>query len=536
MKRLLILFWMVALTLSVLSCGKEQAQNNDTPPVDDNRPIPATLDLHIGETFKIVPKVDAGRPYHMGINDEDNDIATMDQDGLVTAKSNGNATIFLVMTDTYESWECIVRVTTPVSGISLDITSNENLIMGQSFTLEATVTPGTASNKNIVWTSSAPESVSISASGVTCTVNALQGTRTATITAKTEDGEFTAKCTVSVATANTLYGASTETSNCYVIYQGGHYVLDLVMGNSTQSVGKVKKAVILWETCGTDETITEGMLVSDCFYSECLDKIVFTIPNPIKNGNALIAAKDQFNNTLWSWHLWLCNGYIPDRNTQTYSNGTVMMDRNLGATNSTSTKGEDHGMLYQWGRKDPFPGFSSGTTRAFVTYPASQTSATGSRNLGYSIANPKAFISSSNTSTAYDWLDTKDKTLWRSSKSKYDPCPPGWRVPDGGPTNTSGVWRQSSGAADFYVYCDTGADLSESFGGSSSPSIWYPLTGAYGNTYGAESNAYYWSCTTDGDDSYCLKIERNISGKGTNIHTDAKMHRAYGLSVRCCKK
>ena len=537
MKRLVLVFWVAALAMS-LSCNKEQAQN-DTPAAEEGL-IPATLDLHVGDTYTFTPELDPARPWYWGSSNPD--VAEIDQEGVLTTKSNGSTTVSLTATDTYESWECVVHVTTPVTGIELDITSKD-LIMGQSFTLTATVKPATASNKNIIWTSSSPENVSISANKSVCTVNAMQGITKATITAKTEDGEYSAKCTVSVQGAQALYGASTEKSNCYVIYQPGIYVLDLFQGNSSTAVTGVKKADVLWETFGTDESITAGALVTDYFYSECLNKIVFKVPgsntnpNIVKSGNALIAAKSASGVTLWSWHLWICNGYIPDRNTQPYKNGVVMMDRNLGATGKTGTKGEDRGLLYQWGRKDPFPGFSTGINLAVVTYPAGPMRTAANRTLEYSIAWPKEFICGT-SGNEYDWLNESNRTLWTSTKSKYDPCPPGWRVPNGGPTNTSGVWRQSSGASEFYVYCDTNADLSEKFGPSSS-TIYYPLSGSYDNSYDTMTPGYYWSCTPadSGRNSYCLKVDRNVSDNHwNNIHTDATVPRSYGCAVRCCKK
>ena len=61
MKRLILLFWVAALAMA-LSCNKEQAQNNDTPADEGERSIPATLDLHAGDTYPFVPKVEAGIP------------------------------------------------------------------------------------------------------------------------------------------------------------------------------------------------------------------------------------------------------------------------------------------------------------------------------------------------------------------------------------------------------------------------------------------------------------------------------------------
>ena len=76
--------------------------------------------------------------------------------------------------------------------------------------------------------------------------------------------------------------------------------------------------------------------------------------NAKKNGNAVVAVKKD-GKILWSWHIWACEGYNPDATAQKYNNNAgVVMDRNLGATSATPGKPQTIGLLYQWGRKDPF--------------------------------------------------------------------------------------------------------------------------------------------------------------------------------------
>jgi hypothetical protein len=55
---------------------------------------------------------------------------------------------------------------------------------------------------------------------------------------------------------------------------------------------------------------------------------------------------------LWSWHIWLVQDQI---GYNTYANNAgVLMDRNLGATSAIEYDSGTIGLLYQWGRKDPF--------------------------------------------------------------------------------------------------------------------------------------------------------------------------------------
>ncbi len=99
--------------------------------------------------------------------------------------------------------------TVAVTGVGLNASSGELTVNGQT-TLTATVEPSNATNKTVTWTSSAP-TVATVVNGV---VTALKA-GTAVITAKTEDGGFTAtySLTVKVATVDVLatYGYADNT-------------------------------------------------------------------------------------------------------------------------------------------------------------------------------------------------------------------------------------------------------------------------------------------------------------------------------------
>ena len=87
--------------------------------------------------------------------------------------------------------------TVAVTGVSLNASSGELTVNGQT-TLTATVEPSNATNKTVTWTSSAPTVASV----VNGVVTALKS-GTATITAKTEDGGFTATYSLTVKVATT---------------------------------------------------------------------------------------------------------------------------------------------------------------------------------------------------------------------------------------------------------------------------------------------------------------------------------------------
>ena len=123
-------------------------------------------------------------------------VATVDNTGLVTGVSAGTATITATGEDENGQpvvGSCTVTVTTvAVTGVSLNKTSSE-MSLNSTLTLQASVLPANATNKNVTWTSS-NTSVATVSNG---TVTALAVGST-TITVTTVDGNKTATCSISV--------------------------------------------------------------------------------------------------------------------------------------------------------------------------------------------------------------------------------------------------------------------------------------------------------------------------------------------------
>lgn len=203
--------------------------------------------------------------------------------------------------------------------------------------------------------------------------------------------------------------------------------------------------------------------------------------------------RDGESTYLWSWHLWLSdyypipasvykltsaarvpvvNGIIeryddPNNAPQVWGSTQYryryLMDRNIGAAgpsdgSNSTTYEKSFGVYYQFGRKDPFPPNgklyrmeSDGSIKELGEL--TETDATliapaeGNKKIPYdgvedwpvvkTVQFPLEFV----TSTAYNSDKTKGGN-WRNpswypagasvgSKSFYDPCPPGWRLPNG---------------------------------------------------------------------------------------------------------
>ena len=336
-------------------------------------------------------------------------------------------------------------------------------------------------------------------------------------------------------------------ANCYIVSGAGLYKFQAVKGNTTQSVGEVASAEVLWETYGTSTAPSVGDLVSGVSYAD--GYISFTASD--KKGNAVIAAKDASGTILWSWHIWMTDQPVD----QVYNNSAgTMMDRNLGATSATPGDVHALGLLYQWGRKDPFLGDSSisysKTKKAAstITWPSAVASNSSNGTIAYAQANPTTFITGN--SSNYDWYYTgsswTDNTRWTTSgstKGLYDPCPAGYRVPYGGGI---GIWSQAFGTSSYWKTSSNwdSTNCGMNFGATdrtlgSASSIWYPAAGYIGynngslNSAGLAGKYYSSSAGNTSGSSYASCLVFQDSGLiNPNVHDLC----SYGASVRCLRE
>lgn len=157
----------------------------------------------------------------------------------------------------------------------------------------------------------------------------------------------------------------------YRVETGGGFKIEDYLNPDVpeKAIDKVK---ILWQTKGAIGDNSEGSRV----WYEPDEKKIYV--RTAKEGNALIAAYNTNGEIIWSWHIWVTGNdpgnlskairyytyrwdekriYGEDSGEPRIS-GYQVMSCNLGALADTPTDGWDtkpFGMLYQWGRKDPFP-------------------------------------------------------------------------------------------------------------------------------------------------------------------------------------
>lgn len=401
---------------------------------------------------------------------------------------------------------------------------------------------------------------------------------------------------------------SNKTANCYMVDEATKiYCFDATkMGNGVSVVAKQTvangktqdapgftatdmkpvKAAVLWEA-GPVGFAKE--LISNVKVDTEEGKVYFSMSGMIGGdcipGNALIATYDKDGVVLWSWHIWSLN----DSTFAPVAYGAKkMMDRNLGAITKREADPNSFGLLYQWGRKDPFVGAylkdgvvsfapSSKTDWATDKIAAGDienaTAATEAwKRVLWAVAHPTTFITQytpkdGKTGNTYDWAggliwENQIDGLWGNinadtsvtsgggntadaTKTMFDPCPIGWKMP---PQN---IWNNfvsswdnppygSNTPANFKVSNSGANGFANSIGwvfyaqGSNGNPTYYPAAGwrneGSGDLSGVGTRGLYWSSSSYAAGNVNAGFLDFTSG---NVNPLNNGNRASALSVRC---
>lgn len=295
------------------------------------------------------------------------------------------------------------------------------------------------------------------------------------------------------------------TSNCLMLPPGGNICFNpyaheagadgwntsLAPGGVVQTDQIIDHVRVLWQTkdAGTSGDLVLGYVKDDTHHENLanitdagdVQKARIHVDAPLsEGGNAVVAAYNQADEVVWSWHLWITDyvpaplaGSITSVNRlqavaaaqQASQNGTVqvyggvswtdaagafydkvIMDRNLGATRAGLQSNlldavRTFGLLYQGGRKDPFFCSADGTANETKTiYDGFGKEVAIEKKkpaqLGYtvhsyamSVRHPLVFFLFNDSEEFLSFNDVTNPWGSLSGKTIYDPCPKGWRVP-----------------------------------------------------------------------------------------------------------
>ena len=199
-----------------------------------------SLSILVGSSSTLTATVSPSNATNKGVTwkSSNTSIATVDQNGKVTAKTNGTAVITVTTKDGNYSKSATVTVNSiAATSITLNKTSL-TLTEGSSGTLVATILPSNATNKTVTWITSDATIVTVSTTGVVT----AKKPGTATITAKTNNGK-TASCTVKVNAkpVHKIHFIKTGDSDSILIESNGHYGLVDAASSGTKTVEYLKK-------------------------------------------------------------------------------------------------------------------------------------------------------------------------------------------------------------------------------------------------------------------------------------------------------
>ena len=157
-----------------------------------------SMELVVGEGKNLTATITPADATNQNVawTSSDATVATVDDNGKVTAVKVGTATVTVTTQDGGKTATCRVTVkaaTVAVTGVTLN-KSTLSLIEGTSETLTATITPADATDKELTWTSSDATVATVDANGKVTAVKAGE----ATVTVTTRDGGKTATCRVTV--------------------------------------------------------------------------------------------------------------------------------------------------------------------------------------------------------------------------------------------------------------------------------------------------------------------------------------------------
>ena len=248
-------------------------------------------------------------------------------------------------------------------------------------------------------------------------------------------------------------------ANCYIVRPSAetkHYTFSIKDVDGADLISDAYSAQVAWQTSDN--------LVTDVSTDVANKTVSFTVPGDNVQGSAVITINTYKNRGIyWTWHIW-----ISDVEDQTWGTTPVtMMDRNLGAMWKPADEDEvkamtpetaalTGGFFYQWGRPVPFPmmkkwddrnswGYEdspwiSNTQEVVVNHFYRWTQAFFGKSMEGNVADakwwPMSFLkdvdagSATQDAWARDIVTQGENATWSPAhKTKYDPCPVGYRVP-----------------------------------------------------------------------------------------------------------
>lgn len=363
-----------------------------------------------------------------------------------------------------------------------------------------------------------------------------------------------------------IYGnpINRSTANCYVVSKPGKYKFPLVYGNAIKN-GKVNTAAFtnnggsnshdfvdgqgnditrgyimdvyaesVWmslqlkmSVSDTDSIITGLKLTQESDGRHYINFQVDAIPDT--GANAILSLSIHGTSIIWCWHIWLW----PHDLTPVEITNSTGVKYNIMPVNLASKYDADgvhiKNWFYQWGRPNPMLLPSAWNSTTDHT-PGSITKASKASDLSKGLSNPTWFYY--NYTSPYNWFGTKSYyNLWDAActgtgnsdndtvKTVYDPCPVGWKVPNGNTFTGLSILSSANGIVKMRRYS------------GDTVGVGFPMSGcrgySAGSLYSVGSGGYVWlSSAYSQDRAYTMYFN------SSNVSPQNHDRRAGGFGVR----
>ncbi len=157
----------------------------------------ATATIEIGDTLQLSETIVPSGATNQNVSwtSDAIGVATVSGTGLVTAISDGSETITVTTDDGVITADCDITIITSVTGVTLDI-STITIIPSFTEQLTASIAPAGATDTGVTWESANTAIATVSSTGLVTAVS----DGTVDISVNTDDGSYSATCTVTVGT------------------------------------------------------------------------------------------------------------------------------------------------------------------------------------------------------------------------------------------------------------------------------------------------------------------------------------------------
>lgn len=374
-----------------------------------------------------------------------------------------------------------------------------------------------------------------------------------------------------------IYGSPIlqNTANCYVVNKTGSYMVPLVFGNAIKNgvanpvaytnngdsdccdfvdyAGNVISSPYIETVSGavasaslsvadTDNVFTNIRIINNtpCKY------LKFDIANiPGTGANGVLSVKDASGVIMWSWHIWvwpydLTPIKIINEGGFAYNILPVNLATKLDTADSIEVSSGWKNWFYQFGRPVPqiCKSYWNVSSRHTNYGDLEVTSANVAPTISYGIVNPSTFYKRDGSNNYYSWFQTgssKTYNLWDAActetgrkdnnvvKTVYDPCPVGFKVPNG---NTFTGFESN----DTLLESEAGYHFKRhetDYIGTFFPFSDY-IDAESGKLHGTSMSNSVWSSAANTRNNVYVLYFDNVVGYSSTYTA----YRSYGLSIR----